>query len=155
MHSPFFKSNTLLLILALCLSACGGGGGSPGPAPRPVDDTTPDQFSFTAITDVDAAVLISSTPVSVAGINAPTALSITGGEYSINNATFTAADGTVTNGQAVTVRVTSSANSQGVVSAELSIGGVKATNNRLLVTRSDGGITAVDLASGARVIISR
>ena len=49
-----------------------------------------------------------SNAVTVSGINAAAAISITGGEYSIGGGAYTSSAGTVSNGQALTVRLTSS-----------------------------------------------
>jgi hypothetical protein len=87
-------------------------------------DTTPASFSFTAVTGAPRSTLIVSNPITVSGINAPSPISITGGAYSIDGGAFTTAAGTVTNGQTVTVRLTSSANALTTTSATLTIGGV-------------------------------
>jgi MYXO-CTERM domain-containing protein len=90
-------------------------------------DTTPDAFSFTDQTDVALSTVITSNVITVSGINAAAAISVTGGEYSINGGAYTAAAGTVTNGQSVTVRQTSSASASTATNAVLTIGGVSDT----------------------------
>jgi hypothetical protein len=94
---------------------------------RDVDDTTPDAFSFTAQTDVAQSTLITSNTVTITGIDAPSAVSVTGGEYSVGcNGTFTSAAGTIENNQSVCVRHTSAATASGSVNTNLIIGGVSA-----------------------------
>ena len=66
------------------------------------------QFSFTDQTGVSLNTLITSNTITVSGINAATAISITGGAYSINDGGFTIAAGTVNNGNTVSVQQTSS-----------------------------------------------
>ncbi|MBN8280087.1 MAG: hypothetical protein J0M16_05735 [Gammaproteobacteria bacterium] len=87
-------------------------------------DTTPDQFTFTDQENVDRDTVITSAPVTIAGINAAAAISVANGEYSIDGGAFTSTAGTVTNGQEVAVRHTSSANSGSVVTTTLTVGGV-------------------------------
>lgn len=117
----------LALLLLAGLAACGGGSGSstttppvaetppPGqelpPAP-PVADTTPDAFSFTA----PGGAVIGNTAVSeaiiVSGINTATPISIVGGEYNINDGSFTTEPGSVVAGQSVRIRITAPAFSE-------------------------------------------
>lgn len=73
--------------------------------------------------------LTTSNTVTVSGINSGAAISITGGEYRINAGTYTSIAGTVTNGQTVTVRLTSSAAYSTLTSATLTIGGVTGAFN--------------------------
>ena len=59
-------------------------------------DTTPDAFSFVDQTGVARSAAIISAPITVAGINAASPISIVGGEYSTDGgATWTTAAGTV------------------------------------------------------------
>ena len=87
-------------------------------------DTTPDAFTFTDQTNVALSSTITSNTITVSGINATTAISITGGTYSVNGGAYTSASGTVTNGQTVTVRHTSSASNSTATNTTLTIGGV-------------------------------
>jgi hypothetical protein len=89
-------------------------------------DTTPDAFSFTAQTGVALSTVITSNAITVAGINSPAPVIITGGTYSINGGAYTAIAGTVTNGQTVAVRHTAAAANSTVTTTTLSIGGVSA-----------------------------
>ncbi|MES2675414.1 MAG: S8 family serine peptidase [Pseudomonadota bacterium] len=92
-----------------------------------VADTTPDTFTFTAVTNAAVSTAITSNAITISGINSPAAISISGGQYSINGGTFTSTAGTVSNGQIVTVRVTSSASANTATQATLSIGGATGT----------------------------
>lgn len=90
-------------------------------------DLTPDAFSFSDQTGVTKNLSIVSSPITVSGVDAATAVSIVGGEYSVNNGAFTAAIGSVVNGNSVRVRHTSSSTQLATVDTTLSIGGVMDT----------------------------
>jgi uncharacterized protein (DUF1330 family) len=90
-------------------------------------DTTPDAFSFISQTGVALNTVITSNTITVSGINAPAQISIAGGEYSVNGGAFTSVAGTVTNGNTVAVRLTSSGNFSTTTNATLTIGGVSGT----------------------------
>jgi hypothetical protein len=87
-------------------------------------DTIPDAFSFTDQTDVLLNTLTVSNTVTVSGTEAPAAISITDGEYSINGGSYTSVSATVNNGDTVTVRLTSSGAYSTIINATLIIGGV-------------------------------
>lgn len=88
------------------------------------DDTTPDAFAFTPVTGVALLSPQTSTAVTVAGINQPAAISITGGSYRINGGAATSSAGTVVAGDSVSVSLTASALFSTPATATLSIGGV-------------------------------
>lgn len=112
----------LTLFAASLISSCGGGGtGTPLPA---ATDTTPASFSFTAAIEASRNTVVESDPIAVSGINAAASISIAGGEFSVAGGAFTSAAGSVSNGQAVSVRLTSSDRFGTPVSATLTIGGV-------------------------------
>ncbi|MDP3013122.1 MAG: peptidoglycan-binding domain-containing protein, partial [Candidatus Subteraquimicrobiales bacterium] len=91
-------------------------------------DTTPDTFTFIDQTGVALSTVIVSNAITVTGINAPTAISVVGGEYSVDGGvTYTATTGTVSVGNTVTVRHTSSASNSTSVDTILTIGGVSDT----------------------------
>jgi hypothetical protein len=56
-------------------------------------DTIPDGFSFFSLSNAELSTQYASNTVTVSGISGQTALSILGGEYSINGAPFTALSG--------------------------------------------------------------
>ena len=115
------RTNFILFLIALTLSACGGGVDSPE------DDTSPDAFSFTDQADVALSSFISSNSITVADINTAAAISVSGGEYSIDGGAFTSTAGTVSNGQSIMVRQTSSSSFSTLSDAILTIGGVADT----------------------------
>ena len=90
-------------------------------------DTTPDAFTFTDRTNAELSTVATSSQITVGGICAPAAISISGGTYSINSGGYTAAAGTVSNGDIVTVRQTSSGSYSTTTNAVLTIGGVSDT----------------------------
>ncbi len=92
-----------------------------------VPDGTPDAFTFVDQTYVARNALTESAAITVAGINIATAISVTGGEYQINGGAWTTTAGTVTNGQTVKVRHTSSAGDSTATNTALTIGGVSDT----------------------------
>jgi hypothetical protein len=71
-------------------------------------DTIPDQFTFVDQTNVKMDEDIISNTITVSGIQAPVAVSVTGGTYSINGGAYTSETGTINNGDTVTVKVKSS-----------------------------------------------
>jgi len=125
----FFAS----LILAL-LTACGGGGGGDGggtpspppPPPPPPVDTTPDAFSFSPVAEAARDEWVVSESITIMGLSAAADVSITGGEYSVDGGSYSGAAGTVSDGQAVTVRVRASGEFATETLATLTIGGVSA-----------------------------
>jgi M6 family metalloprotease-like protein len=90
-------------------------------------DTTPDAFTFTDQTNVALNTTVTSNTITVSGICAPAFISITGGTYSINGGVYTSTTGTVSNGDTVTVRQTSSGSYSTTTNATLTIGGVSDT----------------------------
>ena len=119
-------SIALITLLAGCGGGGGGGGGGGSPPPPPVD-ATPNTFTIPERSDTPLSGTATSTDIVITGINAAAAISITGGEYSIDGGAFTSASGTVNNNQHVTVRVSSSAQFSTTSSAVLTVGGVSAT----------------------------
>jgi hypothetical protein len=100
---------------SLCVEVYGTTGGA---------DTTPDAFSFTDQTDVALSTLTTSNTLTITGIDAATAISVTGGEMSINSGAFGSASTTVVASDTVQLRVTSSASNSTAVAVTLDIGGV-------------------------------
>jgi hypothetical protein len=87
-------------------------------------DTTPSAFSFTPQVDVAFSVLRTSNSVTVSGINAPTPLSIVGGQYRIDAGPYTSSPGTISNGQSVTIQLTSPSALGMTAVATLTVGGI-------------------------------
>jgi alpha-tubulin suppressor-like RCC1 family protein len=97
---------------------------SPAIATVVSEDTIPAAFGFTAVTNAGRGVLYTSNAATVADINVPADISVSGGEYSVNGGPYTSTNGTVMNGDQVTVRQTSSANFSTQTDVVLTIGGV-------------------------------
>lgn len=91
-------------------------------------DTTPDPFAFADQNDVPVNTVMTSNAVTISGISAPAAISVSGGQYSIGcGATFTSAAGSIANNQTVCVRHTSAAANSTAVNTTLTVGGVSDT----------------------------
>lgn len=120
-RTPIFQC--LLLAGVISLTACGGGGGG---KKQPPIDTTPNAITLAASTNVEPGTIVTSAPVTISGINTASPVSIVGGEYSISGGAFTANPGSITNGQTLTVRITSSDKTNTPKEAVVTVGGVSA-----------------------------
>jgi len=109
-----FRLDALLLAAVFLLQGC-----------KP--DITPDPFTFASQSRVAPDTPIESESVTITGINLPAQVSITGGEYSIDGDAYRGHPGVITNNQKVRIRVRSSGESSGQVSAKLTIGDVSGT----------------------------
>jgi uncharacterized protein (DUF1330 family) len=109
--------------------------------------STPDAFALPARTGVLTGQRVTSNIVTAYGIRAPAAISVTGGEYSVNGGPFTAVAGAVSNRDRVVVGVVAPATTASTASAVLTIGGVAATFD---VTTYVAGapFTAISVESG-------
>ena len=87
-------------------------------------DTTPNTVAFTAQTGVALGAVTTSAPITIAGIDNPAPVTITGGNYSINGGTYTSNAGLVSNGQTITVRHNAAATNNAVTTTTLNVGGV-------------------------------
>jgi hypothetical protein len=93
-----------------------------------ISDTTPNAFSFTDQTNVALSSTMTSDSITVAGITAAAAISVSGGEYEVNNSgSWVTGAGTVNNGNTVRVRHTSSGSNGTATNTTLTIGGVSDT----------------------------
>jgi uncharacterized delta-60 repeat protein len=91
-------------------------------------DSVPDAFVFPSLVDQPDGTLVQSSPISPTGFNLATAISISGGEYSINcSGVFTSTPGTLHFGDTVCVRQTTAPSPSGQVVTTLTIGGVSGT----------------------------
>ncbi|WP_185906612.1 hypothetical protein [Teredinibacter haidensis] len=92
------------------------------------EDTTPEAFSFSAVTDAALGATVSSNTVTITGLNSPAPVSITGGDYAIGSGTATATNlgGTITNGQTLTLSITAAATFSTATTATVTVGGVTA-----------------------------
>lgn len=93
-----------------------------------VADTTPEAFSFDTQLGVLPDTLVTSNIVTISGINAPSPVSVTGGEYSkgCQPDTFTSGDGEVSAGERLCLRHRSAAAAGELVTSTLTVGGVPA-----------------------------
>jgi hypothetical protein len=112
--TSILRVNALLLAAALILAGC-----------KP--DTAPDPFSFPSQSKVAPDTLIESDPATITGINLPAKIFVDGGEYSIDGDAYRDHPGVIRAGQEIRMRVRSSAESSGTVSATVTIGGVGGT----------------------------
>jgi hypothetical protein len=108
-----------------------------------VADQTPDPFSFTAQTGMPLSTTIVSNPIAVTGINYPTAISISVGDYQINGGSWTSSAGAVNNGDTVMVRLTSSGSYSALTTATLTIGGVSGAFNVTTAASGDPNATGL------------
>ncbi|WP_435640760.1 beta strand repeat-containing protein [Micavibrio aeruginosavorus] len=93
---------------------------------RTLDDTIPNAFTFTDQTAVPLSTLRTSNSITIAGINAATPVSVSGGgspQISIAGGAWTTS-GSITNGQTLQVRLTSSAAYTTALTATVNVGGV-------------------------------
>jgi len=91
-------------------------------------DTTPDPFAFASRSSVQRSTLVTSSAITVSGINTAAPISVVGGEYSIGcGGSFTSGAGNISTGQSVCVRHQSAATGGATVTTSLTIGGVTGT----------------------------
>ena len=89
-------------------------------------DTTPDAFSFTDETDVALSTIITSNSITINGIDASTPVSVSGDgspEIRINGGSWVTS-GSITDGQSLEVRLTSSGSNSTAHTATVDVGGV-------------------------------
>lgn len=104
------------------------------------DDTTPDQFTFTDQSGVALSSTITSAPVTITGIDAASAITVSGGTYDINGSgTFVSTAGTVVSGDTVRARHTSSAGYLTATNTVVTIGGVSDTFTSTTLADPAGG----------------
>lgn len=96
-------------------------------------DNVPAPFSFPSKTNQPLATLVESSSVTVADINMPAPMSITGGEYSKNGGAWSTAPTSVVSGDSVKVRHLTSSSYESSVTTTLTIGGVNGTFNTTTV----------------------
>jgi len=96
-------------------------------------DTTPNAFAFTDVTGAVISTVTVSDVVAIAGINTAAAVTISGGEYRILNASdvevsgYTTGAGSIAPTEKLQLRVTSSASDLTTVSTTVTVGGVSDT----------------------------
>lgn len=95
------KKFALILSLSVLLTACGDFQWLPDPATFSLTLTP---ATFTEQCGLTTSDTIESNAITVSGIASPVAISVSGGEYSINSGTYTSTAGTISTGQTVKVR---------------------------------------------------
>lgn len=110
---------------------------------------SPDQFTFTDVTDADLSTQYTSNTITVAGMGSGTtaAVTVAGATYSKNGGAYTSAAGTATNGDTFAVRHTSSAEYETAISTTLNIGGVFDTFTTWTLAEEIGDTTAPTITS--------
>ncbi|MGH1484598.1 MAG: S8 family serine peptidase [Cellvibrionaceae bacterium] len=101
-------------------------------------DTTPANFHFEDLNNIDISTLVTSNSITVSGINVPTPIGVNNGGYSINGGPFISSPGTVTNGDTVRLRLRSADTVETTVRASLTIGTALDT---FFVTTEEGNNT--------------
>jgi uncharacterized repeat protein (TIGR01451 family) len=94
---------------------------------KPASSTAPDAFEFLPDADVNPGSVQLSNTITVYGTNAPSPVSIAGGEYSVNGGPFTAEPGFASNRDHIVVRATASSAYGTTTTATLTVGGVSAS----------------------------
>lgn len=112
-----------------------------------VEDTTPTAFSFTDVTDAATSTVYESNTITVAGMDGPADVTITGGEYSKNGGAWASSATTAVVGDTFKVRGTSSSSASTAVNVALTIGGVSDTYT--ITTAASGGGSFPDNSTGA------
>lgn len=107
-------------------------------------DISPDSFTFTPLTGASPGRSITSNAITVTGITTSTPILITDGTYSIEGRAFTSDPGSVSSGNVVMVRTTSSAANNSPATATLTIGDKIALFT--VTTMQSGGTTTTPAA---------
>lgn len=92
------------------------------------DDRSPEGFSFAPVSNASISSVLTSTSITVSGINTGVPVSVVGGEYSIacSPTAFTTDNGTIHNGQSICVRHTTAPTGSTTTQTVLSIGDASA-----------------------------
>jgi hypothetical protein len=118
-------------------------------------DTEPASFSFAGSLGAALSASVDSPAAEISGIDVPVPISITGGEYAVDGGGFTAAEGTIADGQSLVVRVVAAGTFSTSTSATVTVGGVAATFTVTTVpdTIPDAFsfVDAIDVALSAQV----
>jgi hypothetical protein len=89
-------------------------------------DATPNAISFIAKNDQLLNSEITSNEVTITGISLPVPISIVGGSYQIDAGGFTTTAGSISNGQKLRLKLTSSSSENTLKEAEVDVGGSRA-----------------------------
>lgn len=138
---------TLLLITTLVIAGCGDFEWFP-------DGTKPNAFSFTATSGVNRRTPIVSNTITVSGNSYAAPISISNGEYSIDDGDYTSASGKVSAGQTVTVRHISAIPYDTTTTTTLTIGGVSATFSSTTMSAPTGSSTITPFTFAPRLDVA-
>ncbi len=151
--------HTFFIGIIAALTACGGSGGGGKEPPIAPPDTTPNAFTIPAEQEVEPGEEVISEAVTINGINRAAPISIVGGEYSINSAAYTSAEGTINNNQSITVKVLAPEANNETAEATLTIGGVSAIFSiATIIDNTPPSVTitfppAVSLTEGTTILV--
>lgn len=130
-----------LIPISFTLISCGGGGGSSKEKGETsttnlndtvqelpiVPDTTPDDFVLATKDGVELGVWVESDSIVIKGINQPTSVQVTNGEYSISGGAFRSSSSQITAGQTIAVRTHAPNSFSTSTKATVTIGGIART----------------------------
>jgi serine protease len=102
-------------------------------------DSVPNPFGFEDRNNVEPGTPVVSGSATITGIDTPAPIRINRGEYSIDGGSYTDADGLISAGQKVRIRLTSSSGSSSSTSATLNIGGIRGSFTVTTRKKSRGG----------------
>lgn len=89
-------------------------------------DTTPDAFEFPMSIGAMRDAWVVSNTVTITGVEIPVPISVENGEYSIDGGAFTAAEGTISEGQSLALRTRASSTYSKLAQARVTVGTVSA-----------------------------
>jgi hypothetical protein len=137
------------------MPALGLGLGLPfkGIAWGPNPDIVPDAYSFTDVGPVELSTVTTSAPVTMAGLTGATAITVSGGTYSINGGSYVSTPGTVVNGDQIRARHTSSASELTATNTVVTVGGVADTFTSTTGDATPAAFSFVDQADVAPGVV--
>ena len=92
-------------------------------------DSEPDAFTFTELSNAPLGASSESDVVYISGISVPVTVTVIGGEYRIAGGDYTAANGSIENGQSLQLRHTNSSDYAATTTTTVTVGGVSAAFN--------------------------
>jgi hypothetical protein len=111
-------------------------------------NTNVQQFSFGDLVDQPLSTVVVSNAVAANGVNVPVPISITGGQYKIDEGSWTSTAGYIYPGQVAVVRVTTSSSALTDVSCTLTIGDKSDTFTATTMSMAERLLLVVDLLNG-------
>ncbi|QJR16128.1 InlB B-repeat-containing protein [Usitatibacter palustris] len=118
-----------------------------------LNNYVPNAFSFTPAVNVAPGTVVTSSPVTITGNNAPTWVNVTGGSYSIGcTGTFVTTAMQITGGQTLCVRHTSSASPATVTTTTITIEGVSANFTSTTASAGTHVLTVAKAGTGGGIV---